>query len=497
MTPRLYLALSALAALGAVPARAADAPELKLVPGDALAFAHVRLAEIWSGPAMKEVREIIRKAGPEAIRAFDERFVPHPSTLERLTLIVLHPAGKGPGGGEPVPLLVLSTTGPIEREAFLRSLGEPAREVRAGDATVYAVRDTALHFADDRTLLFGPREGVEPFLQKPRSSEGPLAPAVELARSKPVVLAVNAAALPPQVLRDVPPPFRPLLKAKLATLSLDFEKGTVVDLRLRYADDKEAQAAEQSARWGIEMARQALAQAKRELGQRVRGRPGREDPSPLEELPEAAGALFGLGMMNYYEEFLGKLPLQQQGAELAMTVNVPEGPFTSAAAVSGVAVGLLLPAVQKVREAAARAQSQNNLKQIGLAMHNYHDTHGTFPAAAITDKQGRPLLSWRVAILPYLDQNNLYQQFKLDEPWDSEHNKKLLEKMPEIYAPVRGKAPQPHSTYYQVFTGPGTPFAGPKGLHFREFKDGLSNTLLVVEAGVAVPWTKPQDIPYD
>ncbi|HEY8504462.1 MAG TPA: DUF1559 domain-containing protein, partial [Gemmataceae bacterium] len=332
---------------------------------------------------------------------------------------------------------------------------------------------------------------------------GPLAPAVELARSKPVVLAVNAAALPPQVLRDVPPPFRPLLKARLATLSLDFGEGTVVDLRLRYADAKEAQAAEQSARWGLEMARQALAQAKRELGQRVRGRPGREGPSPLEELPEAAGALFGLGMMNYYEGLLDKLPLKQEGAELGMAVTIPEGAFTPGAGFSAFSVGLLIPAVQKVRESAARLTSANNLKQIALAMHNHESVYMHFPPAAIVDRRGKPLLSWRVTILPFIGQENLYKRFKLDEPWDSEHNKKLIPLMPQIYRHPHALWAEPGVTYYRVFVGNPAPQKGMqfrtpldmiRGSSFAQITDGTSNTILVAEAAEAVPWTKPDEL---
>ncbi len=84
----------------------------------------------------------------------------------------------------------------------------------------------------------------------------------------------------------------------------------------------------------------------------------------------------------------------------------------------------------------------NNLKYIGLAMHNYLDANSHFPPAASVDKAGKPLLSWRVMILPYIDQDQLYKQFHLDEPWDSEHNKKLIDKMPQIYAsPLREKIP--------------------------------------------------------
>src|ERR1700731_3796855 len=102
-------------------------------------------------------------------------------------------------------------------------------------------------------------------------------------------------------------------------------------------------------------------------------------------------------------------------------------------AIIGVLIALLLPAVQSAREAARRAQCTNNLKQIGLAFHNYHSANNAFPRAAITDKQGKPVLSWRVAILPYIEQQELYKKFKRDEPWDSPHNKALLKEVPTTY----------------------------------------------------------------
>jgi hypothetical protein len=92
-----------------------------------------------------------------------------------------------------------------------------------------------------------------------------------------------------------------------------------------------------------------------------------------------------------------------------------------------VTVSLLLPAVRSAREAARRAQCTNNLKQIGLAFHNYHESNGSLPPAAITDRNGKPLLSWRVAILPYLESSPLHSKFHLDEAWDSLHNLSLLD----------------------------------------------------------------------
>lgn len=146
---------------------------------------------------------------------------------------------------------------------------------------------------------------------------------------------------------------------------------------------------------------------------------------------------------------------------------------------------------------ADRLRSSNNLKQIGLALHNYHDTFGTFPALSLKDKAGKPTLSWRVALLPYLEEGELYKAFRLEEPWDSPHNKKLLSRMPKYYAPpIKGKPIRPDATYYQAFFGKGAAFEE-HGLRLASFTDGASNTLLVAEAGEPVPWTKPVDLTYD
>lgn len=157
------------------------------------------------------------------------------------------------------------------------------------------------------------------------------------------------------------------------------------------------------------------------------------------------------------------------------------------------------PLAGQTRERALEQRSLNNLKQMALAMHTYHDTNKTLPAAASYDKSGKALLSWRVHVLPYVEQDNLYQQFKLNEPWDSPHNKKLIARMPDIY-----KSPlSPHldagKTTYLVPVGPKTIFPGKKGLPISKIPDGTSNTILVVDADVsrAVFWTQPDDLPVD
>jgi hypothetical protein len=152
-------------------------------------------------------------------------------------------------------------------------------------------------------------------------------------------------------------------------------------------------------------------------------------------------------------------------------------------------------------QAAAKKKSENNLKQLALGLITYADANNGNMPPAFVSKDGKPLYSWRVLVLPYIEQDKLHQQFKLDEPWDSKHNKTLLEKMPKVFEPVAGKTKEKHATYYQVLVGGGAAFAGDQrqgvAKYPASFTDGTANTILLVEAGEAVPWTKPVELTYD
>ena len=154
-----------------------------------------------------------------------------------------------------------------------------------------------------------------------------------------------------------------------------------------------------------------------------------------------------------------------------------------------------------LRENAARRVCTNNLLQIGLAIHNYHSRHKTFPPAYTVDKAGKPLLSWRVLILPYLDQEALYKEFHLDEPWESEHNRALIDRMPPTYHCPSGssKRADQSKTIYLTPRGKATIFPGSEGIKIQKITDGTSNTIFVVDAGNdrAVTWTKPDDWDVD
>ncbi|MEN6451811.1 MAG: DUF1559 domain-containing protein [Thermoguttaceae bacterium] len=165
----------------------------------------------------------------------------------------------------------------------------------------------------------------------------------------------------------------------------------------------------------------------------------------------------------------------------------------------GVAAALLLPAVQASREAARRMQSTNNMKQIALAIHNYAQANRKLPPAYAVDKNGKPLLSWRVLILPYIEGDTLSREFHMDEPWDSPHNKKLIARIPAVYRDPNSAVAASGKTNYLAVRSNRSVISNETPVSFGQIRDGLSNTIMTVEVSDAraVPWTKPDDFEYD
>lgn len=162
-----------------------------------------------------------------------------------------------------------------------------------------------------------------------------------------------------------------------------------------------------------------------------------------------------------------------------------------------VVVRLVAVPIDEAHRALERAKSTNNLKTFGVTLHNYHREHGSLPPAFTTDAAGRPLLSWRVLILPYIEEDKLFRQFRLDEPWDGPTNRPLIARMPAVFAsPVLppGLAAE-GKTGYLAPRGPETISPGATGVGFKDVRDGLANTIMVLEAPAdrATTWTKPDD----
>ncbi len=159
----------------------------------------------------------------------------------------------------------------------------------------------------------------------------------------------------------------------------------------------------------------------------------------------------------------------------------------------------LIPPLGHPPEATWRSRCKYNLKQIGLALHTYHDHYGSFPPAYVADSNGRPMHSWRVLLLPYLDQKPLYNRYRLDEPWDGPSNRKLAGEIMAVYncpsdVHARNNTGSTMTNYVAV-VGPETAWPGSRSTAARDFKDGTSATLLIVEvANSGIHWMEPRDL---
>ncbi len=164
-----------------------------------------------------------------------------------------------------------------------------------------------------------------------------------------------------------------------------------------------------------------------------------------------------------------------------------------------VLIGLLLPSFEMAGDDPRRHQSANNLKYLGIAMHNYHDTYGSLPPAVVTDRDGRPLYSWRVLLLPFMEEKRLYEKFDLTQPWDSETNRPLAEFVPGILqSPYLDRGQHPGKTTYVAVVDPQgkqTLMLSQEGRRLDEVTYELGSVVMVVEQiDHPVIWTKPDDI---
>lgn len=178
---------------------------------------------------------------------------------------------------------------------------------------------------------------------------------------------------------------------------------------------------------------------------------------------------------------------------LIIVVGVCVAVFLICGGIIGMAV--VLPGIQAARETGRRATCTHNLKQIAAAMHQYHDVYKTFPPACLADETGRPMHSWRLLILPYLDQQPLHDKYNRNEPWDGRDNSRLANSMPDVFRCPTNSHDNHTSADYVMVVGPGRISDGTSATRMAMIKDGTSNTIMIVEApGVAANWLQPVDI---
>jgi hypothetical protein len=449
--------------------------ELQRISADAGGFVSLRVADLWDSDLVRSARDKMKDLD-ELEGRFKEALGVPLGDIDRLGLVMLHPITEE---GEE-PLLLVVARRPVERSRVLTPLGQITEEKVGAYKLLVGDADRAACWLDERTFALGRTATVKDFLKGEPKHDGPLADALQqAARKHTLVVGINGSKLDRLLQRELPPDarpleflMRPLFQARAGLLIVDMDKQAEVRMEATFANEADARAAVKAA-GGLEMIL---------LGAIRQG---------LQEAPRQESLAAIAPQLRKVCTALEQAPIEQKGNTLRTTARVPIDPKLSVA---------LVQAPARMRVAAQRIQSMNNLKQIALAMINYADTNGgTLAPQAIYGKDGKPLLSWRVLILPYIEQQNLYMQFHLDEPWDSEHNKKLLDKMPVVYAsPADPEGTRKHQTHYLGFAGKGAFFDGKKGLRFpASITDGTSNTIMVVEGSKSVPWTKPEDIPFD
>jgi hypothetical protein len=469
------------------------APIAHLTP-QSFAAVTVRLANAAKSP-------VVQQYPVEVLAAATKDFLGIPlGAIDRVTAMVEPPMGVSPQYA-----VVLQSSRPIAFENFRKEVTEHTTPGELlGRPLLESNQDLmpSLCLLDDQTLAIGPKLFLKRLVRGVKSGQSDLQSfmSTEDATRNDVHAVLTLEPLRPLIeiglvaaKKEAEPEAHQFLDAVLlldrvvVTADLSGERGA--SLVAHATSPEAADRLEQLMAEGYSLFRTKLLEDE-DFQQNIRNSP---------EAVVRAWGDYCLRSMDAQALALGEL---RQGQDAFVLGHIePGGPeqYLTSIAVVGILVALLLPAVQAAREAARRSASMNNLRQIMLALHNHHDTKRSFPGQAICDSEGKPLLSWRVAILPYIEEKALYEKFHLDEPWNSEHNLPLLAEMPETYIdPSSGLVAAGGKTHYLAVSGPGTAFSGEsKGKNFADFKDGTSRSVMAVQVddAHAVEWTKPAD--YD
>ena len=517
------------------------------VPSDCLAFAAIRIQPLLKNP---ETAEVLRKLD---LRTAESRAALPLEKLAQISMVLSVRGGEGIRQSE--PLVIVETTAPADFAKALILEGGPQtdiEEVKEADLQKEAEGPAFVHTRlGDNAAVFGPRRDIARYLTRKRGG----APLVrgdgwKQVSQQPVVFAVDMMA----VRRMIPPGDGPeellnrtgmtVFWSETESIVIGVSLGKKADIRMvtECLGEKGATQVEQMAENGAvalrnifrEMRTASLKHAADNIGARMV-----EEPEFVQLLHDAA------------DKALSNVKVDRQGTLITANATVDLKGRVGA-------LSALVPSVASMRANGRRAQSANNIRQIMIAMHNYADTYGgRFPPAVIYGKDGKGKVphSWRVELLPYLEQEALYRAYQFDEPWDSEANKKVLAQMPAVFRDPSADPKSTSSAYYvmvgkakEVKKGeegggaaappggglgaaggaappagappagapgatpladapPGggvvvdtslpTAFSKKDGIRFAEMLDGTSNTIAVVEATRDIPWTKPEDIPYD
>ena len=477
----------------------------KLVPPNAAAFVSINFAHLWDTEPLKPIQGwVARFAADPTSRIIPDIGLDY-ANISRVTMIwPVFPIESR----EEEPFILLSTRtpfnevrlfkalgavhasqvrdfggGPMKADVAVRRAGQPPVSGTSHSTEFYLTKDRRSGFyrIDAKTLLFLPRRTSEraafTFLGQQLKKEpvGPLTDGLKELAQHDIVIATQVEPTRQLLEGDrMPPalvPYRALLKADRVVATIDVNDSLSITARMRFNNPADATRAKPIVETMFKEVRKTMNLML-------------ADPKAIDET-----------MKEIWTPLFRVATRMIDDANLTTTDNVLSvsmtGKFGDALAT------VLTKAPALIQRSADHAQSFNHIKQIGLTMHGYHDANGRFPTD-IVDADGKPILSWRVHLLPYIEQNQLYQQIDRTKAWDDPANKKLWDKMPKVYA-FPGRAAKPGMTYFQMpFSKKGLAFKRPgEGRNLTSVTDGLSNTIMVVEARDAVNWMKPDDVAID
>lgn len=484
-----------------VPTRAAEA-DLDLIPPDCAGFLRIRPVELWKSPAFDDQRDVLKLAAKEFAHVFEQKLGVSAGDVERLTFIFpdLNSFNQPFPDGNPMltsSLMVVALGKPYDRDKLIKGLLTDAIPHGHDGKKYYLDPEnwSCLHPVDEKVFVYGSEEAlIWLFHQQAKKKEtGPLSAALQLAAGKSqIVAAVNGAVFPAEIVRVIPEDLAPLFAARSAMLRLDVEKQLVIELRGDFKNADDAKAGEKA----LGAAAKMLLAHLNQLISRVEKHIKDENVS----WAESVGHAYLLAWLRRANVELSKMRIERAENEISTTFRFDVVPHLPAMTVM---FGSVLSIGRSAAEAFehvgdAIGGDRDPLTKIHDALEAYHKDKGHYPPPAITTRDGKPLLSWRVALLPYMGEKALYEQFKLDEPWYSRHNKKLIVKIPQAFRSDSWNA-RHGKTNYQLFVGEGSLFESGKSFKKDDIKDKPEHTLLVAKTPYdhTARWSRPVDIAFN
>jgi beta-lactamase regulating signal transducer with metallopeptidase domain len=459
------------------------------VPNDFILLLAIRPSEIAASAHLKALAELMNEALSPRL-TFEE--------LEQATFVVPAPVNDERGAtipGTGSGYTIYRTRQPIDFKSRIEASYGAVRSEEYEGAQIIAWADPKdlaeieFYSPEAGTLIGTPRVQLTPVIKNPKSAEPPAAAVQWVAEATgPMFGVVDLTKLKATLAGRSASPFLPLFQpvfdqADQATVSVEDGDPLTLTARFSCRNAEDASRVEETLQAGLVMIKNVLAAQRTQLAN-----------APADVRPDMTS------LLALADELMASIKTNVNGARVDVTASVKNP--------SEALRQLLLPQLRRARQAAEVAQSMNNLRQLGLAAHIFLSRFRTFPTAVFYGKSSYGDLnksgdaatdvprSWRVEILPLIGEEKLYQEYRLDQPWDSEANLAVLRKMPATYRSSHQPADSTNAAYFAV-VGPGTIMGGKEGTPLEAIADGASNTILLVEAERDIPWTKPQDVEYD